>query len=590
MQKVVSIRQHIYLMKMIASLCLLILLTTTSLLAQDSPVFSTLEHDGHTRTYTLHTPANLEGDKKRPLVIVLHAASSSGKAMQAITGFDAEADANGFFVAYPDSQEVIWDDYRSTGLKDIEPVDDVGFLQALITELADEYPIDPAQVHLVGIANGGSFALRAACEASATFASFTIVSAQMWDYQAEHCPEVGVVKPMLFVHGIADTLYAVEGKYFPDTPQHITSLNETIDFWRDRYGCAMPQDVTSETILFEYGDCRGGGLSLYSVPKAGGAWYRGENDLVNPGGPDYTRLISAFIRRDNWRKEIKLSTISGYQRTYTLYVPPNYTGETSVPLVMLLHGRSGTGAGMAQISQMNAIAERDNFIVVYPDGLQNQWNYGRDWPFYSQADDINDDDFFATLLLSLAQNLNLDATKRYVSSFSNGGFMTQRLACTMPDTFAAFASVGATGPYGLTQGCANINDPIPMMFIHGTADPSVPWLGTPLQVEGHTVYTTAPMDNTLAFWVNHNGCAVDVDNETLPKANETEPTETLVLTFQGCPTDAPLILYAVKEGGHRWHGTDTNLDDAGLGQSSQDFKASEVIWAFFQQFSLETDN
>lgn len=578
-------------MRFFISLLLVCFFIAPSLLAQDEavPVFSTLEHDGHMRTYTLHSPANLEGGEKRPLVIVLHPAASSGKAMQTITGFDAEADANDFFVVYPDSLGFIWDDYRSVGLEDIEPIDDVGFLQALITEVAKEHPIDVEDVHLVGMANGGAFALRAACEASDTFASFTIVSAQMWNYQEEHCPEVGVVKPMLFVHGMADAVYAVDGKYFPDTPQYITTLNDTLNFWRDRYGCGVPENITSKTILFEYSDCRGGGLYLYSVPKGGGAWYRGENDLVNTGGPHYTRLISAFIRGDEWRDEAIMPTLSGYQRTFTLYIAPSYTGEAAVPLIMLLHGRSGTGSSMAQHTQMNTIAERDNFVVVYPDGIQNQWNYGRDWPLYPQSEDVNDEDFFSALLVSLSHDLNIDETKRYVSGFSNGGFMTQRLACTMHDTFAAFASVGATGPYGLTQGCAGIDDPIPMMFIHGTADPSVPWMGTPVQVQGGTVYTTAPMDNTLAFWVQHNGCSVEVDDETLPKADETDPTETLILTFQACPTDAPLILYAVKEGGHRWHGTDATLEGIGLGRSSKDFSASEVIWTFFQQFSLDTD-
>src|SRR5207253_2043704 len=145
---------------------------------------------------------------------------------------------------------------------------------------------------------------------------------------------------------------------------------------------------------------RGGGLTLYSVPNAGGAWYRGENDLVNPGGPDYTRLISAFILGEDWRELVVTADLTGYQRTYTLYVPPNYTGEAPVPLMMLLHGRSGTGAGMAQISDMNSIAQRENFIALYPDGLQNQWNYGRDWPFYSQVEDINDEAFFTVLLQS----------------------------------------------------------------------------------------------------------------------------------------------------------------------------------------------
>src|SRR5690349_18743224 len=130
-------------MRVFISILLVCFFIAPSLLAQNeaAPVFNTLEHDGHTRTYTLHSPANLEGDEKRPLVIVLHPASSSGKAMQAITDFDTDADANNFFVVYPDSLESIWDDYRSLGMEDIEPVDDVGFLQALITEIAKDHPI-----------------------------------------------------------------------------------------------------------------------------------------------------------------------------------------------------------------------------------------------------------------------------------------------------------------------------------------------------------------------------------------------------------------------------------------------------------------
>jgi len=576
--------------KKLLLLCVFMLLAALSVSAHDTPAFSTLEHDGQTRTYTLHAPANLDASAKHPLVIVLHPASSSGKAMEAISGFDAEADAHNFFVVYPDSVGFVWDDYHSLDSKDVPKVDDLGFLKALITELAATYPIDPDQVHLVGMANGGAAALRMACDASDTFASFVIVSAQMWSYQAKHCPEVGVVKPMLFVHGMADAVYEIGGHFFSSAPESITTLDETISFWRDRYGCAAAQGVNSKTVLYEYGDCRGGGLWLYAVPNAGGAWYRGASDLVNPGGPDYTSLISAFIRGDQtWREQAVVPQITGPQRTYTLYIPPTYTGDAPVPLIVLLHGRSGTGSGMAQITQMNTIAQRDNFVVVYPDGLRNQWNYGRDWPGYGADNTVNEEVFLTRLLHSLNSTLALDSDKRYVAGFSNGGFMTQRLACTMHREFAAFASVAATAPYGLTQGCADVDDPVPLMFVHGTADAIVPWMGTPLQLkDGRTVYTTATMDNTLGFWVDHNGCSVDVETpETLPKTEAKDPTETTIFTLKACPADGPVVLYAVKEGGHRWHGTDAVIDDLALGISSPDFKASEVIWAFFQQFPLK---
>jgi poly(3-hydroxybutyrate) depolymerase len=77
--------------------------------------------------------------------------------------------------------------------------------------------------------------------------------------------------------------------------------------------------------------------------------------------------------------------------------------------------------------------------------------------------------------------------------------------------------------------------------------------------------------------------------ETLDHKVKTDPTETLYFQFNDCPADGPVELYAVKEGGHRWHGTDEVLDNSGLGLSSQDFKASEVIWAFFQKFPVKEE-
>lgn len=270
------------------------------LLAQET-AFHTLTHEEQERTYTLHIPADLAADAAPPLVIVLHSASSSGKAVQAISGFDAEADAHGFIVAYPDALIASWDDYRSRTDVSIAAVDDVGFLKALIARLTADHSIDPAQVHLIGVGNGGTFTLRAACEAADTFASFTIVAAQMWSYQAQFCPAATVLKPLLFVHGLADASYPIDGKSFERDPHSITPLNATLEFWRERYGCGIPQGLTDVSVIFVYADCRGGGLTAYVPPFVGGGWYRGAADRLNPGGPDYTALISAFITGGDWQ-------------------------------------------------------------------------------------------------------------------------------------------------------------------------------------------------------------------------------------------------------------------------------------------------
>src|SRR5690606_4243972 len=59
-------------------------------------------------------------------------------------------------------------------------------------------------------------------------------------------------------------------------------------------------------------------------------------------------------------------------REYYLYVPPHLDG--AAPLVVALHGRGGTGPGMAVLTGFDALADSHGFIVAYPSGLQQQWN------------------------------------------------------------------------------------------------------------------------------------------------------------------------------------------------------------------------
>src|SRR5690606_4645641 len=114
--------------------------------------------------------------------IALHPFASSGKALRALSGLDALAERDGFLIAYPDSVDLYWDDGRPrpSWFPEPEPVDDIGFLAALIDDVSARYTVDPARVVLTGLAQGGELAYAAACQMPERFAAVAVVGATMW--------------------------------------------------------------------------------------------------------------------------------------------------------------------------------------------------------------------------------------------------------------------------------------------------------------------------------------------------------------------------------------------------------------------------
>ena len=66
------------------------------------------------------------------------------------------------------------------------------------------------------------------------------------------------------------------------------------------------------------------------------------------------------------------------ERTYRVYIPESYTDEGDpLPMVIVMHGAGGNGAGTELFTGFNDLAEQENFVVVYPNGINNVWNDGR---------------------------------------------------------------------------------------------------------------------------------------------------------------------------------------------------------------------
>lgn len=177
--------------------------------AEDSPHGITV--DQIERGYVLHVPPQV----KEPvaLVIVMHGGGGSARSAIAQTGFDAEADRHGFIVAYPEGTAGpigrfhTWNAGACCGVAVERGMDDVGFIRAMVAEIAAAHPIDPKRVYATGLSNGGMMAYRLGCEASDLFAAIAPVSAVIVVAPCEPSFPVS----LLHIHGTADRHVPIAG-------------------------------------------------------------------------------------------------------------------------------------------------------------------------------------------------------------------------------------------------------------------------------------------------------------------------------------------------------------------------------------------
>lgn len=268
----------------------------------------------------------------------------------------------------------------------------------------------------------------------------------------------------------------------------------------------------------------------------------------------------------------------GYTRTYIIHLPPASIILHPAPLLVALHGRLGTGAGQARLSHFDQLADSYGFIVVYPDGYQRSWADGRG---VTPADKVGIDDvaFISALIDQLSNQYSIDQTRIYAVGMSNGGYMTQRLACDLTKRFAAVAVVAANFSANLASRCAP-ERPLPIMIIHGTADPLVSEAGG--IEEGASVLSTQA---SVQKWAALDGCSATPALSNLPD-QVNDGTHIQRYVYQPCRDKTEVVFYNVQGGGHTWPGGLQYLPVSVIGKTSRNLDASAVIWQFFQQYTL----
>lgn len=258
---------------------LAVLLTVTSCDAQEDAsgddVQTIILHDGVNRVYDMHIPESVGSDPVA-LVIALHGAGDSGPGMKRAAGLDKEADRRGFLVAYPSATGVNWAEGCNCVRPDLDGVDDIGFMDAMIEDIASKYPVNHDEVHVIGYSQGGLFAQHLACERSESLAGIATVSGLMSLPVAARCEPEGS-PDMLFIHGEEDSVLPFEG--VPTGLYATLSVYDAFLFWREKYECPFGTErVTDDRFnvtreIRTTPTCRSGArVRMDAIKGVGHAW------------------------------------------------------------------------------------------------------------------------------------------------------------------------------------------------------------------------------------------------------------------------------------------------------------------------------
>ncbi len=264
------------------------------------------------------------------------------------------------------------------------------------------------------------------------------------------------------------------------------------------------------------------------------------------------------------------------------------------PVILYLHGGGPDteALGTWRRSRMGKIADREGFIVVYPNGLGNQWNDARIAEFEKVlpaqfADDVA---FLRALIDGLVNTKIADPKRIYMTGASNGGMMTFTAACRLADRLAAVAPAIASMPVELRDTCKPAR-PLPLLMMNGTKDRIISWQGGRVSpMRKHDLGYILSVDHSLRIWRRLNGCSDRAKLWKLKHKNAKDPTKVEIIRWQDCKAGAEVVLYKIVGGGHNWPGTDMKRKPKRLrpylGHSNQDFDPREALWKFFKRHGL----
>lgn len=274
-------------------------------------------------------------------------------------------------------------------------------------------------------------------------------------------------------------------------------------------------------------------------------------------------------------------TLDGKTREYRFHIPTGLSG--TAPLLVVLHGGGGNGQQIQRLTRFDEMADREGFFALFPSAYKGHWNDGRVGDeLTANAEGVDDVELIDEILDRLIVRYPIDQSRIYVTGPSNGGIFALRLACSeLGVRLAAVAPViGAFAEGGMEDCQAR---PLPVQLMNGSDDELVPPAGGEVSTGGRG--RVESLDDTTAFWVEHNGCTGEPLHEDVDALADDE-TALAIDTWSPCERATEVKRILIEGGGHMWPGGTNNAEllEGFLGKSSAELDASEAVWAFVSRF------
>jgi polyhydroxybutyrate depolymerase len=263
-------------------------------------------------------------------------------------------------------------------------------------------------------------------------------------------------------------------------------------------------------------------------------------------------------------------------RRYQLYVPTSYRGNRPVPLILDFHPFTGTASIEELFNGFEEVAEEAGFLLARPEALTPEGGLGPTWSLYG-SEDV---EYVEAVLADVRSVVCVDPARTYAAGMSQGGHFATQLACRLPGTFAAVATVAVLDhPFECAPpptpiiAFAGRNDRI--YDIEDGLDPAIFELSFPDAPDGAR---PGPLEDEADAWAGANGCQ--------PEPIVTSSTNGLQRITYPCPHHVGTLIF-VHDGGHVWPGPwlDPQLaEELGIGPATNQIDATRTIWRFFKQY------
>ena len=276
------------------------------------------------------------------------------------------------------------------------------------------------------------------------------------------------------------------------------------------------------------------------------------------------------------------------RRDYLVHVPPRAAAGKPLPVVLNFHGGGGNAENEKAYSRMDAAADRDGYVAVYPNGTGGlggrllTWNAGTCCGA-AAAGQVDDVGFVALLLDDLARRIPYDRARVYATGLSNGSMMAYRIAAELPGRIAAVAGIaGAMTLPGFAPAL-----PMPVMHIHSVDDQRALYgggLGPAFPFTNTRVFHQS-VDSMIEKWRTHDGCPAQpaVDAPLRGKGPDAAHSATRY-RYGPCRAGTEVVLWKLTGSGHVWPGGQRDYLPRLLGQGTAVIDANREMWQFFSRF------